>query len=147
MYQSDLHKAAYDPQQYLVPQQFMAKSADGNVQAVRAALPDSKSQGLDVPLEGANKMDANKTAKLLEELPNDWTFTEDDMVDWLGRKYSILIWGKNRGVPGYRADPEVCLGNVSCKITYLYSDKADSHAIVFRHNVGIGDSGNNRYVF
>lgn len=151
MFHSEMQKTAYD---LAVPQHFIVKSAiDDEAAAVqRAALPPAKDvgpAGREIPAgllsESNDTAVGPKSADvLLQELPNDWTFTEDDMVDWLGRKYSILIWGKNRGVPGYRADPEVCLGNVSCKITYLYSDKDDSHAVVFRHNVGIGDSGARR---
>ena len=143
-----VHQGTYD---FAAPRQFLADSVEramlNGVEFQRPALPPSKNI-LEQEQDGApptNLTIKATSAKLAPaeppELPNDWTFTEDDMVDETGKQYTILIWGKNHGVPGYRADPEVCLGNVSCKLTYFYKEKDDSHAIVYRHNVGIGSSG------
>ena len=61
----------------------------------------------------------------------EFTFTENDMLDENGKPFHIMIWNGNRGTPGYVANPKECLGNISCKIIYSNPDVVKAHAVVF----------------
>ena len=61
----------------------------------------------------------------------DLIFDEEDMVDENGRPFHIMIWNRRGGVPGYVANPKECLGNISCRVTYVNDDVDKAHAVVF----------------
>ena len=60
------------------------------------------------------------------------TFEEKDMFDENGKQFIIMIWEYHLERPSYKANPNECLGNVSCKIVYASrSSFQNAHAIVF----------------
>ena len=64
---------------------------------------------------------------------NDFTFEERDMLDENGRQFKIIVWIKHVGKPGYLANPQECLGNISCQVVYPSPGAEKSaHAIVFK---------------
>ena len=69
----------------------------------------------------------NKRSMFLE----DFTFTENDMLDENGNPFHIMIWNRLGGKPGYLANTKECLGNISCQITYSNQDVKKAHAVVF----------------
>ena len=60
------------------------------------------------------------------------TFTERDMLDEHGNRFTIVIWINHPGKPGYLANPKECLGNISCQVVYASSIVKPVHAVVFK---------------
>ena len=59
-------------------------------------------------------------------------FDKEDMLDENGKQFRITIWKFISGVPGYAANPEECLDNIYCNVTFASApDASSAHAIVF----------------
>jgi len=69
----------------------------------------------------------NNTGTILE----DFIFDKDDMVNENKQPFHIMIWNRHSGVPGYVANPKECMGNISCRVTYINNEVEKAHAIVF----------------
>lgn len=66
------------------------------------------------------------------DLDPSFIFEDSDMLDEHHQPYTIMIWSRYHGKPGYLANPEVCQSNVSCDVISGNSLTDPSpHAVVF----------------
>ena len=85
---------------------------------------------------GQPKGRTNNNVRFIDEeirtKENNLKFEKSDMKDEFEKPYKIIIWTREVGVPIYKSNPSICLGNVSCQITFDESDHSSAHAIVFK---------------
>ena len=75
-----------------------------------------------------------------DRFDENFVFSKDDTKDPLGKPYTIIIWSNRRGgKTGYLANPEVCLANISCDITYDRGKLDVAHAVVFKKHTNVND--------
>ena len=66
-----------------------------------------------------------------DELDPSFVFDPSDMSDEHGDPYTIVLWSRRVGEPGYKANPKVCAANINCELSYNDKRLATAHAVVF----------------
>ena len=68
-----------------------------------------------------------------KKYPDSLEFSKEDMLDENGEPYQIMLWMAGEGTPSYTANPQECLGNIKCEISYIDVENAHlADAIVFK---------------
>jgi len=102
--------------------------------AIKKKIDSLSQHTVTVSESGDSKLENFTFERGLQTPKEDFTFEKEDMKDEHGQPYKIVIWKNLPGKPGYLANPEECLGNIRCDISYDLANVGKAHAVVFPAN-------------